>query len=71
MILATEMPIVKHMLTVAAIAVTGVLTWRAWRHPDGGKASRPLLAANLILALVIAGCVTVLNLLHAIVLHFS
>ena len=30
-----------------------------------------LLAANLTLAVLIAGCVTVLNLLHAIVLHFS
>ena len=63
--------LIKHVLTVAAIAVTGILTWQARRHPDGGKTSRQLLAVNLILALVIAGCVTVLNLLHAIVLHFS
>ena len=63
--------LVKHVLALLAIIVTGLLTWRAWRHPDGGKASRPLLAINLTLALAIAACVTVLNLLHAIVLHFS
>jgi len=63
--------LVKHVLTVAAFAVTGVLTWRAWRDADGDTASRPLLTVNLILALGIAGCVSVLNLLHAIVLHFS
>ena len=62
---------VKHVLTLAAVAVTGLLTWRAWRHPGQERALRPLLAINLTLALVIAGCVTVLNLLHAIVLHFS
>ena len=63
--------VVKHILTAVAIAVTGVLTWRAWRRPDARKTSRRLLAANLTLAVLIAGCVTVLNLLHAIVLHFS
>ena len=62
---------VKHVLTAGAMVVTAVLTWRAWRRPDARKASRRLLAANLALAVLIAGCVTVLNLLHAIVLHFS
>ena len=61
--------VVKHALTVIAVAVTGLLTWRAWRHPARGSAA--LLAINLTLVLVIAACVTVLNLLHAIVLHFS
>ena len=63
--------VVKHVLAVVAVAVTSLLTWRAWRHPDGRTTSRALLAINLALALIIAGCVTVLGLLHAIVLHFS
>jgi hypothetical protein len=63
--------VVKRVLTAAAIAVTAALTWRAWWRPDARKTSRRLLAANLTLAVLIAGCVTVLNLLHAIVLHFS
>jgi hypothetical protein len=63
--------VVKHVLTAVAIVVTAVLTWLAWRRPDARKVSRRLLAANLALAVLIAGCVTVLNLLHAIVLHFS
>jgi hypothetical protein len=60
-----------HVLMVVAVAVTAVLTWRAWWHPHRHNTTRPLLAANLVLALSIAGCVAVLNLLHAIVLHFS
>lgn len=63
--------VVKHVLTAGAIVVTAGLTWRAWRRPDARKAARRLLVANLALAVLIAGCVTVLNLLHAIVLHFS
>ncbi len=63
--------VVKHVLTAGAIVVTAALTWRAWRRPDAWKTSRRLLAANLTLAVLIAGCVAVLNLLHAIVLHFS
>jgi hypothetical protein len=63
--------VVKHILTAGAIIVTAALTWRAWRHPESHKTARRLLAVNLALAVVIAGCVTVLNLLHAIVLHFS
>ena len=63
--------VVKHVLTAGAIVVTAILTWQAWRWPEARKASRRLLAANLALAILIAGCVTVLNLLHAIVLHFS
>jgi hypothetical protein len=63
--------VLKHILMLIAIAVTAVLTWRVWRHPTCPNASRPLLATNLALALGIAGCVAVLNLLHAIVLHFS
>lgn len=62
---------IKHVLTVVAIAVTAMLTWRAWRHPERAAGSRALLAINLTLALVIAACVSVLSLLHAIVLHFS
>ncbi len=63
--------VLKHILMLIAIAVTAVLTWRVWRSPSPYGASRPLLAMNLALALGIAGCVAVLNWLHAIVLHFS
>ena len=63
--------VVKHMLALAAVLVTGALTWRAWRHPVADRVSRSLLVVNLALVLVIAACVAVLNLLHAIVLHFS
>ena len=63
--------VVKHALTAVAIVVTAVLTWLAWRRPHAREVSRRLLAANLALAVLIAGCVTVLSLLHAIVLHFS
>jgi len=62
---------IKHVLTLAAVGVTTVLTWRAWRHPTGDGTSRALLVTNLALVLVIAACVSVLSLLHAIVLHFS
>jgi hypothetical protein len=63
--------VLKHALMVAAIAVTAVLTQRAWRHPHRSRTTRSLLFANVVLALVIAGCVAALNLLHTIVLHFS
>lgn len=62
----------KHGLIVAAIAVTGVLTWHAWRPSERPERRvRALLAANLALALAIAACAAVLGMLHAIVLHFS
>jgi hypothetical protein len=63
--------LVKHLLVLTAAGVTGLLTWRAWRRPEGATALRPLLTINLTLALGVAACVAVLNLLHAIVLHFS
>ena len=63
--------LIKHVLTVAAVVVTALLTWRVWQHRHGDRVSRWLLSINLALVLVIAACVTVLNLLHAIVLHFS
>lgn len=64
--------VVKHLLMLAAIGLTGVLTWRVWRSPASSRtAARGLLGLNLALALAIAACVAVLNLLHAVVLHFS
>ena len=62
---------VKHGLALGAVAVTGLLRWRAWRCSAAAAASRRLLVVNLALVLGIAACVTVLELLHVIVLHFS
>jgi hypothetical protein len=64
--------VVKHLLMLVAIGVTGILTWQAWRSPVWRRTgARGLLGLNLALALAIAACVAVLDMLHAVVLHFS
>ncbi len=64
----------KHLLIVAAFAVTAWMTrlvWRAEPSAAGGRRFRQLLLVNLLLALAIGGAAAILGLLHAIVLHFA
>lgn len=65
--------VVKHLLMVAAMGGTLVLTVHAWRTKpgDGIRLWRGLLGINLLLALAIAGAAAVLGRYHAVVLHFS
>jgi hypothetical protein len=65
--------VVKHVLMVIAMAVTLALTIHVWRTHPGDQVNhyRGMLAANLVLALVIAVAAAVLGMYHAIVLHFS
>jgi len=64
----------KHVLILAGVVVTALLTRQAWRwNPDepAGRIFRGLLLVNLLIALAIGGAAAVLGLLHAIVLHFA
>jgi hypothetical protein len=64
----------KHVLILAAIGVTAILTRDAWGRdprPVGDRRVRVLLVANLVIALAIGGAAAILGLLHAIVLHFG
>lgn len=62
----------KHLLIVGAFVVTAVLTRQTWRgNPSRTAISRTLLLVNLLIALAIGGAAAMLELLHAIVLHFA
>ncbi len=64
---------VKHALMVMAMLVTLVLTIHVWRTKPGERVYvyRGMLGVNLAIALAIAAAAAILDMYHAIVLHYS